>query len=71
MMKEVHIAVMDYASCEIRLFSAYLKAENVADDIWAVQDETILEWLEKYDPEWNDSMCYYMSSEQGPIQIRG
>lgn len=71
MMKEVHIAVMDYAACEIRLFSAYLRAEEIADDTWAVQDETIEEWLEENDQDWNDSMCYYMASEQGPISIRG
>lgn len=71
MMKEVHIAVMDYCSCEIRLFSAYLRAEEIVEGTWAVQVETIEEWLEEYDPDWNASQCYYMASEQGPISIRG
>ena len=51
----VHIAVMDYAYCEIRMFTAELSTE------WQCEDA--IAWLEKHDGKWSDDQCYYMAAE--------
>lgn len=54
---KVHIAVMDYAYSEIRMYTAKLRV--------GYQDEDITSWLYLHDTNWNDSQCYYMCSEDG------
>ena len=69
MNKHVYIAVMDYRSSEIRIYHAVLPATNIFDNTWAVQNETIEDWLEENDQNWSESQCYYMAREDEPIEV--
>jgi len=51
----VHIAVMDYAYGEIRMFTAELPQGCQNDDIEG--------WLEEHDEKYRASQCYFMCSE--------
>jgi hypothetical protein len=55
-MVEVNIAVMDYASCEIRMFNADMPEDYQTKDIEA--------WLEVHDPNFSDDQCNYMASDK-------
>lgn len=51
----IHIAVMDYSSGSIKMYSPDLGEE--------VQNETIEDWLYE-NTDYKDSQCYYMASEK-------
>lgn len=53
-MKTVHVAVMDYQSCSIKMYDIERRDEYDSDDIesWLVSNT-----------DYSDSSCYYMYSE--------
>ena len=51
----VHIAVMDYACGDIRMYTARLSQEWTDDDV--------VNWLLEHDDNYRDSTCDYMCSE--------
>jgi hypothetical protein len=54
---EVSIAVMDYATCEIRVFNVDMPEGYQTEDVEA--------WLDAHDPNFSYDQCYYMASEKG------